>query len=313
MNKIGLIFLLLLSLGLNKIPKSNYRIKAWVDQKRILIGDPIKLTVAIVHRTKDLVHLSKDVSFKPFEVLSRKSEKKTLSKNKAQSIFKIILTVYKVGKFNIPTLNFSVVTPKGKVLNLKTNKIPIKVKGLIENEPNPKLKDIMPPVKFLETNWVLIRILGAIGGVGLVVVVTLLLRGWIKTPTQMQTSKPLIKPFHEVALEKLVALQKDKLWEKNRFMEYYIKISEIIREYLGQRYEFDSMEMTTEEIIKTLKKKKTKGLSLPEVEGFLGECDLVKFAKYRPLSEESLAILELAFKIVKASSNHPLPDEKLKK
>ena len=59
--------------------------------------------------------------------------------------------------------------------------------------------------------------------------------------------------------------------------------SEIIREYLGGRFGFDSLELTTDELIAELRAPAPgRELVLGEIEGWLSACDLVKFAKISP-------------------------------
>ena len=52
----------------------------------------------------------------------------------------------------------------------------------------------------------------------------------------------------------------------------------MIRDYLGGRYGFDSLEMTTDELIIELKRQAGREMILGEIQGWLSACDLVKFA-----------------------------------
>jgi hypothetical protein len=83
-------------------------------------------------------------------------------------------------------------------------------------------------------------------------------------------------------------------------------VSEVIRDYLGGRYGFDSLEMTTDELVAELKRYAGRELILGEIEGWLAACDLVKFAKISPTASEARGALESAIRIVKATRPAPV-------
>jgi hypothetical protein len=69
-----------------------------------------------------------------------------------------------------------------------------------------------------------------------------------------------------------------------------------VRQYLGARFGFDGLESTTDETLAALRRVSALGLPLPQVAGFLQQCDLVKFADLTPTSmecERALADAEL--------------------
>ena len=56
------------------------------------------------------------------------------------------------------------------------------------------------------------------------------------------------QPAHVVALEALDALERSGFLESGRHLDYHMRLSEILREFVGRRYEINAMEMTTTEI-----------------------------------------------------------------
>ena len=80
-------------------------------------------------------------------------------------------------------------------------------------------------------------------------------------------------------------------------------MSEVIREYLGARFGFDSLELTTDELLAELRRSASRELVLGQIEGWLSGCDLVKFAKISPSASEARGTLETAILIV--SSTRP--------
>jgi hypothetical protein len=81
----------------------------------------------------------------------------------------------------------------------------------------------------------------------------------------------------------------------------------VIREYLGARFGFDSLELTTEELIDELRRAAGGKLVLGEISGWLSGCDLVKFAKLSPSASEARGALELAIRIVESTRPRPEP------
>ena len=76
------------------------------------------------------------------------------------------------------------------------------------------------------------------------------------------------------------------------------KLSDVMREYLGNRFDFDGLESTTDEIISRLRRLRSYQSILPQIISLLGECDLVQFAKAPAESERSTELLRQARDIV---------------
>ena len=99
-------------------------------------------------------------------------------------------------------------------------------------------------------------------------------------------------------MERLTALEAAGLIVTGQKQQYYFRLSEILRDYVGRRYEFDALEMTTDELMRVLKLKATPGLQFDWFASFLRESDLVKFAKSEPTDGECKAAMDLARQIV---------------
>ncbi len=117
---------------------------------------------------------------------------------------------------------------------------------------------------------------------------------------------PPPRPAHEVALERLDRLGAYGFLENADNRPFYFAVSEVIREYLGARFGFDSLELTTDELIAELRRTAGREVLLGEVQGWLSACDLVKFAKISPSAAESRGTLETAILIV--TSTRPRAD-----
>jgi hypothetical protein len=148
---------------------------------------------------------------------------------------------------------------------------------MITNQPASAaqdIRDIKPPVAIpnvWETvGWVL----------GLLVVLAILFlawRYWQKRRSQIPLEPPV--PAHLRAKQKLA----EALALIAQPKPFCILVSDTIRSYLEEQFDFHAPERTTEEFLRELN---ATDLLWPEQKEslgkFLGSCDLVKFAKYEP-------------------------------
>jgi hypothetical protein len=106
----------------------------------------------------------------------------------------------------------------------------------------------------------------------------------------------IFKPAHEVAYARLRVLVAEKLAEQGKIKQFYERISGILRHYIEDRFDLHAPERTTEEFLAELWRTEALPSSDKEVLGeFLMHCDLVKFARYDPTTEQ----IQRTFDLVK--------------
>ena len=110
-----------------------------------------------------------------------------------------------------------------------------------------------------------------------------------------------------MALERLDHLATTGLGPGADMQAFYIQLAEIVRDYVGARFGFLALEMTTEELMDELSRRAPRGLVLGEIAGWLGGCDLVKFAKIVPTDFEARGALETGIRIVESTRPRPEP------
>jgi hypothetical protein len=83
----------------------------------------------------------------------------------------------------------------------------------------------------------------------------------------------------ELALERLDEVRHAGLLETNRFSDFFDRVNDAVREYLGARFGFDGLESTTDEILVALRPHPAfLRYRFRSSQAFLQQCDLVKFA-----------------------------------
>jgi hypothetical protein len=261
----------------------------------------VNLTITTIASRGVPVNLPATLDLEPFSILDRKeAAEQDLGDGRVRREFVITMAAYEPGQVEIPSVEVTYLGKGGDVRSSKTAPIPLKIASLIANEPEPTLKENAPPVGVLEENLWLIYIAGGLLAAALGAALTWMVVRRLRNRAALRPGPPP-RPAHEIALEKLDRLGTYGFLENADNRPFYFAVSEVIREYLGARFGFDSLEMTTDELVEQLRRSASRELVLGEVEGWLSGCDLVKFAKISPSATESRGTLETAIRIVVAT------------
>lgn len=167
---------------------------------------------------------------------------------------------------------------------LESEELTIHVKSILpEKAADLKIKEIMPPVELpRQPLWWLYGIIGAtvLGGVG---IAGFLL--WRKRRVKAEIL--LQRPAHEIAYEDLEILLAENLIEKGEVKFFYLRLSNILRHYIENRFGLHAPEQTTEEFLMAIRSTDLLSSTHKELlKEFLQHCDLVKFAEHTPATEE---------------------------
>jgi hypothetical protein len=277
-------------------------VTARVDKPEVHVGDPINLTITAIGRRGIAVNLPSTIALDPFSVLDRKETEQDLGDGKMRRDFTLSVAGYEPGEVEIPGVEVTYLGRAGEVRTAKTSPTPIKIASVIANEPEPALKEIAPPVRVWQPDLLLVYIAGGLAAAIVGALLTWLVVRRLRGRALLRPGPPP-RPAHEIALERLDRLGTYGFLENADNRPFYFAVSEVIREYLGARFGFDSLELTTDELMAELRRSASRELVLGEIEGWLSGCDLVKFAKISPSASESRGTLETAILIV--SSTRP--------
>jgi hypothetical protein len=104
---------------------------------------------------------------------------------------------------------------------------------------------------------------------------------------------------HELALSEIEKLRLKKLWQAGRTKEYHSELTDILRKYLESGFNIMAIEMTSQEIIDSLRTQNNMhNDSIRKINHILAMADLVKFAKMQPLPVENDMNMENAVAFV---------------
>lgn len=114
---------------------------------------------------------------------------------------------------------------------------------------------------------------------------------------------------HVVAIRRLERLHSQKLWQSELLKEYYTELTDILREYLDNRYGVNAPEMTSDEILSALRRLGIEERHYADLERLLHESDFVKFAKYTPEKEYHEEAYYKVYYFVEESKQVVITDE----
>ncbi|MBN1786904.1 MAG: hypothetical protein JW806_00750 [Sedimentisphaerales bacterium] len=215
--------------------------------------------------------------------------------NNVVSTYRYRLEPFLSGSFQIPAFTFEFIdanSPEENKHELTTEPIDIEVTSLLgEDRENLQIADIEGVVEIpKEPSYWWAWLLG-------VTVIVAVISLWLRLRRKkVQELIRIFKPAHEIAYNRLRALVKQDLVKAGKIKEFYECISDILRHYIEHRFDLRAPERTTEEFLTELSSAGILSLSdQQKLEEFLTHCDLVKFAKHNPETEQ----IQKTFDLVK--------------
>lgn len=265
------------------------RVRTTVDTTLVTVGDRITMTVAVDHPVGTSVAWPDSVDLAPFEILDARLAADEAVPQGVRSTLNLALTVFELGDVEIPSFDLSVVGPDGGIEVLSTDRFGVEVVSVGADETGD-IREIRGPLLIpLSAVWLLALLL---------LLVILFVSAWAlyrryrrNRPVEEVAPGPPPPPAHEVALQALERLEKSSMLERGEVKEFHIEASEIVRRYVEARFSVHALEMTTWEVVDGLERTGVDAETREALRGFLDRCDLVKFAKVRPSSDDALATL----------------------
>lgn len=279
------------------------RIAMTVDTTLIHVGDPVTVRLSVDHPEGWTVEWPDSLEIAPFEVLGADHTVPgpAATGDALRSTATLIVTSFELGELELPAIAVAVTAPNGTTRTLLTDPFRIGVESVGLDESGD-LRDIKGPLSLARSWWTVMLwvVLAAVLAGGVAYYLHRRRRAAPESPPAVPRAPP--RPFHELALEALRALEKSSLLERGQVKEYHVRISEIVRRYIEGQFEVPALELTTGEVAAGMRRAALGAPITEAFRGFLERCDLVKFAKLRPGADDSRALMERAKEVVRMTS-----------
>lgn len=281
-------------------PAAGQQVLAEVDSAHFMIGDHLKLYLKI----KDAesvenpeVDLNNLDTMKAFEIIKELDWEKIADSKETFFRKELTITSFDSGYYYLPSLKVSFKN-NGNGVSRNTQRIQLAV-------ITPQIDSLsIRPIKTIVAEPLTIEdfypYLYAIGGFLIFGLGGYFIYKRIKNkPVEEVYVAP--QPAHEIALNKLKALESKQLWQTGQLKAYQSELTYIVREYLEKRFDVQALESTTAEIIRDLKQEDISSEHKELLADMFSMADMVKFAKATPPLDIQSQLLDKAEKFVSST------------
>jgi hypothetical protein len=304
--------LLYIYAGLGMVYAQEVSIRSEFDSSRIWMGDQINFTVTVERPVSYLLDIPvfRDSLVNNIEILNGPATDTSLLKDgRMRIVHKYLVTSFDSGFYQVPPVFAEFISAAG-IKRYYSDYAALEVMRVRITPPDTAMKifDIVKPYSAPLTAgeilpWVLLIVVATGAGWYIVKLVR-------KLRMKSKGEEPVINPdpAHIIAFRELELLKERQLWQKGEVKAYYTVLSEIIRQYIENRFGILSLESTTVETLLLLQRSGFKDdASFRKLKSVLTISDLVKFAKYSPEPSENDQQFENGWDFVSLTRSEELP------
>jgi len=308
--------IIFLFITISGISGQEVKVTAAFDSSRIFLGDQIYFTIT-VDRPSELkltLPVLKDTICKNIEIVSGPiTDSSEIKGGRLLIKEKYLITSFDSGFYQVPPVFAELKNENGlKRFYSEYSQLAVMRVKIAPADTTAKFYDIVKPYKAPMTlgdmlPWLL-----------LLTVFAFIIWATVRFIKKLRKSKTGIEtvinpdPAHIIAIRELERLREDQLWQKGEIKLYYTKLTEILRQYLENRYMVYSLELTTAETLDTLIKTGFKRDGLyNQLKTVLTGADLVKFAKYNPEPIENESHFQSSWDFVMATKEEEVNIDKV--
>lgn len=274
-------------------------VKTQIEPRKVRVGEHFSFELLVTHDGTRSFRMPDALDFGKAELIHRHAMDSALPDEQGKVVdrYAFTLALFEPGRHVIGDFDLPYVDVQGREFSVPAKGGVVACKSVLANETAPELRPPPGPVPLIIEDR---RPLYAAGILGIALLAGLIAFGfgrYMKGRAPAEPPPPPI-PAEIIALGRLQALRVRNLPRQGLVKEFYLELSHILREYFGNRFDINALEMTTPELLEHLTEARLRGVRREVVERFMGESDLVKFAKYLPTDEEVADVFLAAEDIV---------------
>jgi hypothetical protein len=262
-----------------------------VDKSEITIAERINLTITVdIDETYEVDLPPTGEKLAEFGIVDYHTTMPSLSTDGRKTISRsYVLEPFLSGDYTIPAMTVSFWKSGEKeetVHTIETEALSVLVKSLLpETFQDMKIHDIRQPVSLPQSMAIWIWS-AAISG-ALIMLGLLGFYIYRKRRNAAIIEAENFIPAHEIAFADLERLVAENYIEKGHIKPFYHGVSNILRQYIENRFNINAPEQTTEEFLAGLETNNAFPVNFKELlKDFLRHCDLVKFAAHQPTTND---------------------------
>ena len=281
--------LLLLGLLSGQQVRAQVSVEANIDSAQIFIGQRTGIRLEVSARKGSRVKMPAYDSLQQIvpgvEVMSQTPvDTEWVNDGKRMVLSrKYIVTSFDSALYYLPPLQVDVDGHLYKSKNLALKVLTIDLRGRKAEDFFPNKPVMAPPFAWEDYSAL----------VWLSFCVLLLTVALLYVLVRLKDNKPIVRrirvkkktPPHTVAMQRIERIKEEKIAHLDDSKEYYTQLTDTLRQYIDERYGFNAMEMTSDEIIARLSEVDDPQ-AIEELKELFQTADLVKFAKYNTLVGE---------------------------
>lgn len=302
-----------LFVALYQTDAANVIIRAKLDSATLLMGNTTALHIELVQDkgTQGFFPIDRTDTINSFVEIAARTPIDTayIDNGREQIRRDIIIQAFDSGMYALPPIEYIVGKDTSASEPLALKVIPVKVDSLKDIHDFKPVRDVPFHLFDYVPWWILWILLGIIliGAVFAFVYIKWLRKG----ENPFQTKEQQLPPYEE-AMQRLQQLKAQNLWQNGQEKQYYTILTDILREYIDRRFSINAVEMTTTQIIATLKENDETRAVNEQLKDILDIADFVKFANARPLADDNELALQRAIRFVEDTKpvEQPQPESK---
>lgn len=286
----------LLAGGISVRAQQATRVKASVDKNKILIGEPLVLTLEAEIPVNEPIRFFSIDTIPHFEFLQKGKTDTTDKSGGTLLRQEFQLTSFDSGSLVIPSMVLSA--------GIATDSIPVEVSFSQPFNPeapyNPihDILDAEPVEESADSSW-----LWYLGG-GVLLLIILLWYFLSRRKPAEEKPEVTLSPY-EKAMTSLENLR--QVLTEHRV--YHIALGEVFKNYVAERRQLPTLQQTTGEVMRQLQGSGLDGETTGRLSQALLLGDFVKFARYQPTTEESRFCFDAVRTAIDALENETRREE----
>lgn len=264
------------------------QVHTYVDADSVEVGQILNYTIVFDGETSGVIYPDGTEFEDPIEFISR--QRYQISETRDSLVYR--LQFFGMENYTIPGLDIQVSDTEPA---LSTTPVPLFFRTLINDPAEDEFKALKPIFEFTRTWWpwllaLLLFIIAAYYGY----------RYYKKYQEKKNAEEPaplpepFVSPLYTLTTTLKTLPPPSSLHHRKEFEDFYITLGDAIRFYLKQVYEFQALEMTTREIIDSLRENLASGEIITITRKVLNEADMVKFANFTPKSAMASSVFQRA-------------------